>query len=428
MLTDRQIKTLPTTGRPYREREKATDPGLRGFGVQISAAGAKSFYLEYSFNGRRGNFFKLGTYPAMSLVEARQACRETRKLLDGGIDPKAELERRRVAEVAARKEQERQQRLARTVGCYEDLVALYLASLRNPTTRREIARLFEKDAKPELRERKVTEIEPADIRRVLARAHQRGAKRVPWMLHRYLHAAFAYAISVQEAEGVLYPLERNPVAAVRKPDDGITPGERVLSLAEIPMVWHALEADRERLSPFSIGAIRLLLLTGQRLQEVLRAYWTQVDLREGTWLFPRAQTKTNRPHLLPITPRMQATFAQIPKLGTRIFPHRKKADATMPFRTITQAIDRLCVRHAIEPFSPRDLRRTCTTHWARIGIQPSVRYQLQNRALGDIESLHYNLYDGLPEKRAALEKWDRELERMIEGVPSPNVVALRPSA
>lgn len=427
MLTDRQIKTLPTTGRPYRERENATDPGLRGFGVQVSAAGAKSFYLEYSFNGKRGNFFKLGTYPAMSLLEARHACRETRKRLDQGIDPKAELERRRISEAAARKQQAQQQRLERTVGCYEDLLALYLASIKNPTTRGEIARLLEKDAKPELKGRKVTEIEPTDIRRVLGRAHKRGAQRVPWMLHCYLHAAFAHAIAVQEAEGVLFPLERNPVAGVKKPDEGITPGERVLSAEEIPALWQALEHDTERVSPFTLGAIRLMLLSGQRLQEILRAYWSQIDLREGTWLFPRAQTKTNRPHLLPITPRMQAAFARVPVLSERVFPHARQPEAGMPFRSITQAIDRLCVRHGIEPFSPRDLRRTCTTHWARIGIQPSVRYQLQNRALGDIESLHYNLYDGLPEKRAALERWERELARMIDGIPGANIIALRPS-
>ena len=85
----------------------------------------------------------------------------------------------------------------------------------------------------------------------------------------------------------------------------------------------------------------------------------------------------------------------------------------MPFRSITQAIDRLGARHALDSFTPRDLRRTCTTHWARIGIQPSVRFLLQNRAVNDIEETHYNLYDGLPEKRRALEGWEHELRRLL---------------
>ncbi len=99
MLTDRQTKNLPATGQPYRKRDNSADPGLRGFGVQVSAAGAKTFYVEYSFGGRRGHFYRLGSYPGMSLAEARNRCREVRKLLDDGIDPKTELERRRLAEV-----------------------------------------------------------------------------------------------------------------------------------------------------------------------------------------------------------------------------------------------------------------------------------------------------------------------------------------
>ena len=98
MLTDRQVKNLPATGQPYRKRDNSPDPGLRGFGVQVSAAGTKTFYVEYSFGGRRGHFYRLGTYPGMSLAEARDRCREIRKLVDDGIDPKADLERRRLPE------------------------------------------------------------------------------------------------------------------------------------------------------------------------------------------------------------------------------------------------------------------------------------------------------------------------------------------
>ncbi len=139
---------------------------------------------------------------------------------------------------------------------------------------------------------------------------------------------------------------------------------------------------------------------------------------EGVWLFPREQTKIQRPHQLPLTATMDRVFKAIPRLGSMVFPHAHDAAEPMPYRSVTQAIRRLHTRHALAPFTPRDLRRTCTTHWARIEIQPSVRFQLQNRALSDIESKHYSLYDGLPEKRAALEKWERELERILEVRPA----------
>jgi integrase len=397
MLTDRQIKNLIATGKPYRMRDRSTDPSLRGFGVQVSAAGAKTFYVEYSFGGQRGHFYRLGTYPGLSLAQARERCREVRNLVSQGVDPKADLERRRVAEITERKVQEQQALQARSTATYEDLVRLYLASVDNATTRGEIDRLLQKDARPILKGKRVTEIEAADIRAVLASARKRGALRVLSMLYVYLHAAFAFAMGEEEIDGLLFPLTSNPVASVKKPDSGMIPCSRVLSKAEIHGLWFALDQDVERMSPMTIGAIRLMLMTGQRLQEILRTRWDQLDFDEGTWSFSREQTKTKRPHLLPLTPMIRDVLRTIPRLGLLVFPHSRQADGIpereMPFRTITQAIDRLSTRHGLDPFTPRDLRRTCTTHWARIGIQPSVRFLLQNRAVNDIEETHYNIPD-----------------------------------
>ena len=263
----------------------------------------------------------------------------------------------------------------------------------------------------------MTDIDPVDIRAILTSARKRGAKRVVSMLYVYLHAAFAFAMGEEEIDGLLFPLTSNPVAAVKKPDSGMTPCSRVLSKEEIQRLWFALDQDVERMSPMTVGAIRLMLLTGQRLQEILRTRWDQVDFDEATWSFSREQTKTKRPHLLPLTPMITDVLRTIPRLGRLVFPHSRQADGTpereRPFRTITQAIDRLCPRHGLDPFTPRDLRRTCTTHWARIGIQPSVRFLLQNRAVNDIEETHYNLYYGLPEKRGALDNWEHELRSIL---------------
>jgi hypothetical protein len=253
MLTDRQVKNLPATRQPYRKRDNSPDPGLRGFGVQVSATGTKTFYVEYSFSGRRGHFYRLGTYPGMSLADARNRCREIRKLVDDGIDPKAELERRRLAEVEEREAQGRREREERATALYEDLSRLYLESVKNETTRTEIARLLDKDARPVLKGKRVTEITPSDIRAVLGRPRKRGAKRVERMLHCYLHAAFAFAKEEQELDGMLFPLHENPVAAVKKPDEGMTPRDRVLSQGEISTLWNALETDSERISPFTGG-------------------------------------------------------------------------------------------------------------------------------------------------------------------------------
>ncbi|MEZ9548040.1 integrase, partial [Vibrio crassostreae] len=63
----------------------------------------------------------------------------------------------------------------------------------------------------------------------------------------------------------------------------------------------------------------------------------------------------------------------------------------------------------IKPFTPRDLRRTCKTLMGELGISKSLRDRLQNHALNDVSSKHYDRYEYLPEKRIALESWQQKL-------------------
>ena len=155
MLTDRQIRNLKSTGIPYRIREKSNDDTLRGFGIQVSSKGAKSFYVEYTFNGRRGRFFSLGQYPATSLSEAREECRQARKLIEQGADPKVELERRKTAEEKERLQQTERHRIEQATGAYEDMIRLYVRTIGSPNTRRDVAGILKKDAAPVLKGKRV---------------------------------------------------------------------------------------------------------------------------------------------------------------------------------------------------------------------------------------------------------------------------------
>ena len=82
-LTDLKVKSLKPQKYPYRKREKSVD---RGFGVQVSPAGRKSFYMAYVIDGRE-RFLKLGVYPECSISEARERCRFARRQVDTGVDP-----------------------------------------------------------------------------------------------------------------------------------------------------------------------------------------------------------------------------------------------------------------------------------------------------------------------------------------------------
>ncbi|TON46195.1 integrase, partial [Vibrio parahaemolyticus] len=91
--------------------------------------------------------------------------------------------------------------------------------------------------------------------------------------------------------------------------------------------------------------------------------------------------------------------------------------------SLSQTIARYRDDHPqFEHFIPRDLRRTCKTLMGEIGVSKSVRDRLQNHALNDVSSKHYDRYEYLAEKRHALELWESKLSRVEEA--GSNVVSL----
>jgi Arm DNA-binding domain len=84
MFTDKAIKGLKPKLSSYRLYEKAAD---KGFGVKVTPAGSKSFFVQYTGSEGHQKFYNLGRYPSISLSEARDRCREIRRSLDKGLVP-----------------------------------------------------------------------------------------------------------------------------------------------------------------------------------------------------------------------------------------------------------------------------------------------------------------------------------------------------
>ncbi|NNN90798.1 integrase, partial [Vibrio sp. 2-2(9)] len=106
-----------------------------------------------------------------------------------------------------------------------------------------------------------------------------------------------------------------------------------------------------------------------------------------------------------------------------IFPHNKDDNDHVRLDSLSQTIARYRDDHPqFEHFIPRDLRRTCKTLMGEIGLSKSVRDRLQNHALNDVSSKHYDRYEYLAEKRHALGLWESKLSRVEE--TGSNVVSL----
>lgn len=419
MLTNASIRNLKPKTSAYRVFEKSNDATLRGFGLKVLPSGTKQFFVQYKDGGGKVRFFKLGDYPSPGLQEARERCREARKLLEGGVDPRMEQNRRRKAEEDERKRIEKEAEQRRAAATVSDLLDAYLGSLDNPRTKTDARQSFSKNVLPFLGEKKAAEITREDIDDLLEQVRARGAVSVERNLYLYLRAAWEYGNRKRAFNGKILSLVGNPVAQIDKPAPS-TGGQRTLTDNDIRTFWLGL--DGAGMEPGTRVALLLLLLTGQRVEEILHARWAELDGERGVLDIPPDRIKTGkstrRGHVLPLPGLAIELISSLPALGPYLFPMRDDVNRPMPFRSLSQAVRRWCAKHGdVERFSPRDIRRTVKTGMSRIGVLKEIRDRVQNHALHDVASKHYDRFDYLDDKHAALVGWEWEIRRILANRP-----------
>jgi integrase len=424
-LTVLELKNLPSKDKPYRVFDKGRIPGLC---VQVSTGGKKTFYLTYRIEGK-AQFYKLGSFPDTDLAEARDLATDARKLLDQNKDPKKERNRELAAEKANEARKQKQ-------GTVKDLFKYYAQGLEDAGKRsvNQVRRVFNADVKPVIGDLKANEIKPDDIRAVLAPIKKRGAMVLANRVRSYLSAAFNYGIEWKDQNEftrmVRFDITMNPVSSVKKPLKEEAAGERTLSEKEVKKLWAAMGNKKKMPQPTGF-VLRLILATsGQRVEEVLRATWDEFDLKAGLWELPPERTKRGRAHVVPLsklaTNELKALH-EITGESDYLFHAGRGADGPMRTDSLGYAIRRFCKDGEFERFTARDLRRTAKTLMGKAGISKETRDRLQNHKLLDTSSKHYDRYDYLAEKRAAVTIWESMLTAMIEG-KKPKVVPLSKTA
>lgn len=259
-----------------------SDADVRGFRLMVTPAGTKRFVATYRLAGRRQSTAALGAYPVMTVEAAREAARELLRKVRQGQDPAA------------------QKRAATTAPTVADLFDVYVTDyahsqgLRNTTVAG--ARASLRPALRVLGKRTVAEVAITDIRKlhgdVREEGRARGTKGVYAANRMLAYLSKMFSLSIERGWRT-----DNPCKGVRKfPEEQRW---RNLSDAEVGRLLGACDAYAEErpvdaTARGAADAIRLLLFTGARLQEVLRATWEQFDLERGIWEKPSAHTKTNR--------------------------------------------------------------------------------------------------------------------------------------
>ncbi len=418
-LTDRFIKAIepPEKGKRLYFDDHRDAP--RGFGLRVMASGTKTFVLRYRAKSGQARIQSIGEYPTWSLTAARIEATKVRASVDSGADP---LQKRR------------DERAELTVA---DLVDRFTkARLGELDSGAEIARYFARDLLPALGKRKIKTIRRRDIIGLIEEK-ARTAPRAAALLLTYTKLLFSYAEDRELIE--LSPATGIKPARVSKALKPVKRG-RTLDDAEIRAFWAG--ADTCGIHRLTAIALKLILLTGQRPGEVVGMRWEEIDEKAAVWTIPAARRKTEDGHTVHLTAvaldLLRKAEAEVQRLSERrgwkpsgyVFEHREGQPATRAglSKALYRYADALGIKEHADfgRWHPHDLRRTCRTRLAEIGISQEVAERVIGHKQQGVVAV-YNAHKYAVEIRAALEAWERRLLAIIDP-PEDNVVSLARAA
>jgi integrase len=302
--------------------------------------------------------------------------------------------------------------------------------LKGKKSKAETLRLLEKDVLPPWGNLKVKDIKRRDI--VLLR--DRIKKRAPVTANR-VHGALTRLFNFAAERGVI---DNSPCNGIRKiPEKGRS---RVLNNEEIKLLWNALDLDNREIDIYfnSKLALKMIILTGQRPGEVCGMRWEEIttspsdfdaDKGKPIWIIPKTRMKNGESNAVPLCPLALEVIESAKVIsGNSEYVFKSshlKNDSIRP-HGLSSAMLRHWQEMGIEKrFTPHDLRRTLRTKLASLKVSDIVAERVLGHKLQGILAI-YNQYHYVPEKREALEKWERELKKIIgiESATNANVISI----
>ncbi len=396
-LTDAAVARIkpPETG-----RDQYSDMLLPGFRLRVTDKGLKSFSLLTRY---RGNQIRVncGKFPVTSLAEARQTARDALAAIEQGKDPGA----------ARREARERISDL------FNDVAALFVERYAKNKNKgwKETERIFQKYVNPRWATRSLKTITRADVVALLDDIEDAHGIYMANRVLAQVRKLFNWAL-VERALIEVTPIVPGMARKGEKKRD------RFLDEGEISSFLGVSETLGYPFGPL----FKLLLVTGQRRDECASMKWEHVDIGARQWLIPGELTKSGRSQLVPLSLLALEIIDTVPKVAEKGYVFTTHSNGERPVSGFSKAkarCDKALDKYKIEPWRIHDLRRSAATHMRRIGISREITSAVLGHAPVGVTAEHYDQYDMLAEKTDALERWSRELERLM-GRDLNNVIEL----
>jgi integrase len=413
-LSEEIVKALPApeTGNRVHYFAGATLQGFkapRGFGVRVTAGGARSFVLNYRLKGREFRY-TVGAYPDWPVIRAVKLARELRQRVDRGENPQDD--RKPVV-------------VGTTVGnVLDDFIAEHARGKARPLRGVDaIESTFRRLVKPAIGGKGVVEITKDEIIGMRQRIGKSAGPVAADRTFAYFRAAMRWFANGRQG-GDAFDVRKLAIERLTSPKD--RERQRCLSPAEIKIIWPRLEAAG------TFGALcKVLLLTGQRRSEVA-GMRRQELIEDGLWEIPAERFKGKRPHAVPLSAAVATIITAQLKASGCDYPFPSSADTPFTgFGKAKAALDKavLAAKAEIAPWTLHDLRRTARTLMSEIGVRAEIAEHVLGHALGTLART-YDRHGFLAEKRDALDRLATRIDRIVNPPPS-NVTDLdqkRPAA
>ncbi len=406
-LTTKGIEAL----KPGEARREVADGLVAGLYLVVQPSGKKGWALRYRLAGKPAKF-TMGAFPAISVAAARDQARAALIEVAKGVDPAGAAKVAKV-EAAAKVERDR----------VSAVVNLFIERHAKPRQKSwaETRRVFDREVIPFWGERALGSITRADVHDLLDRVVDRGS---PIMANRVL-AAVRKLFNWSVERGIL---AASPCDKIKAPGAEQS-RDRTLNDAELRAAWAACGDIGWPFGPL----LRLLLLTGQRREEVGAMRWAEVDLDAGLWTLPRERAKNARAHAVPLSPQAVAILREVTRIEVEGAPGFVfTVTGSTPVSGWSRAkarVDAILARELGEAppgFVIHDLRRTFASNLARLGTALPTIERLLNHvsgpSFGGVAGV-YQRHGFEPEMRRAVDAYGTFVERLASDA-GRNVVPL----
>jgi integrase len=287
MLTDIACKTAKPQSKNYKMRDG------RGLYLFVMKAGGKSWRYDYKVKrpdeSYKNGTYVFGSYPDLSLAEARQSHNEARQLVSQGIDPHEH-----------KKDQERTDRQSRAL-TFADVAQEWLAKRKGEIkakTHIDIVKRLERDVLPVIGGISMVKLNSIDILDMLKKIEARGAYEMANRARQTCSQVLMYAVAIGKADRD-FTVDIKGALVKKK-----TKHQPALAPHEIAEFLTALERNEARLYPQTRYAIEMLMLTFVRPIELASAEWAEFDLKDKLWVIPAEKMKMEFDHVVPLSDRV----------------------------------------------------------------------------------------------------------------------------